>query len=340
LIVRAIGVGSAVTNHDTRTAVGDIDAGKCRETGIVIGDSVTTANRIKKLGAGVRPRSASALAVAVADGLPAVLPIWTVGVCRAGFRLALTAMANADAASGGLAGVAVGVSVAAANRVEDIGAGIRPRCADPFTIAVAFTLGAIEIAGTVGVSRAAFVSALATMVDGDTGGSRFAGISVSTSVTAAHRGEDVRANIRPRAADAGAIAVTFRFGTIKTTRTILVSLAPPCFTPSAMGDAHAALRGDARIAVRLSIATADRIEDIRTHGRLLAADTAALTIAILFSTIEIIRAIIVGSAEIRSALPGMGDIDAGLRGEAGVLVGHTVTAAHRILDERAKHQRR
>jgi HPt (histidine-containing phosphotransfer) domain-containing protein len=99
-----------------------------------------------------------------------------------------------------------------------------------------------------------------------------------------------------------------------------------------MGDVHPRRRGLAFVPVGLAVAAADRIEDLRADLRLRRASAFALALPHRLRAELATLALGVGRAG-RRAGAGVLDVGPGHGGEAGVAVGHAVTAADRQIEE-------
>jgi len=185
----AILVGAAPRRH-TDTAMSDIDTGGRGETGVVVGLAVASAYRIVDLGTGVRPLAADAFTVAVTVVLSAIEAGLAVVVGPTLARLARPAMDDIDAGSRGETGIVIGVAVAAAHRIVDLGTGIRPLTADAPTVAVTFMLGTILGGGAFRVGCAFPGFTRTTVGNVDTGNGGVAGIRVCLAVASAYRLEN------------------------------------------------------------------------------------------------------------------------------------------------------
>src|SRR6185436_1138787 len=199
----------------------------------------------------------------------------------AGLRTARarTRVVHAHADEGGLAAVVVGLSVAAAHRIEHRRAEQRPVPAHSFGSLGALSVGSLAVlqrtagaaAGSTADLRAAL--ALACVVHAHPGSRGLASVAVGRCVAAAHRIDVRRANARLVGADAFGALGALSVGTLA----VLVrpARAPASSTAglrtararATVVHAHADEGGLAAVVIGLSVAAAHRVEDRRAEQR-------------------------------------------------------------------------
>jgi len=125
-----------------------------------------------------------------------------------------------DAGNGGVTRIAVGLAIAAAHRVPNVGAGLWPRLTDTLAVAVSRFLGTVVSAWTFVVVATRIGQTRAAVFDIDAMRCSDAGVAISFAIAAAYRIVLQGADLRSRLADALAIAIALFLGTIFIRRTV------------------------------------------------------------------------------------------------------------------------
>jgi outer membrane scaffolding protein for murein synthesis (MipA/OmpV family) len=205
----------------------------------------------------------------------------------------------------GLTGIAIGVAIDTADRIPDVRA-----------YAQIARTGLTDLSNGAVLIRDARRSAFPVMSDLDMGATGVAGIAIGVPVDTTDRIPDVRA-----------YAQSARTGlTDLSNGAVLIRDARRRAFPG-MGDRHMGTTCFAGIAIGVPIDTADRIPYSRTEARGTHAGLTDLSNG----------AIIIRDAR-RSAFPGMGDLDMGATGVAGIAIGVAIDTADRIPYVRAYAQ--
>ena len=322
-----------------RALVGDVCAGAGADAVVAVGVAVTAADGGEDQRAAIRPRSTLALLGAHRRGLGAILIAPALGVVAATVvGVAGARVGDAAPRRGGLSDVAVGVAVAAADRVEEVDADVRAGLTDA---GLAAGTGRLEaeltvFAATVVVTLAGGLLAGAARLEAHPGGPARAIVGVGVAVAAADRVEDADADLGTGRALAlpatgvGALAI-FAVAAVAVAAT---DVGP---TRSVGGHRHPGGGRDAGVAVGVAVAATDGVVDQRADLRPRAADALAAAIAGVPHAELTIGAVIVAVAHVGLVFALAPVEDAGPRrgGLADVAVVVAVAAADRRPDVRA-----
>jgi len=239
-----------------------------------------------------------------------------------------------DPCSSGLAGVAVGEPVAAADRVEDVGTTRRPRAAGSGSVTVIPVSGAVRAAWTVDGFRAAVLAVTRTK-DTDTGGTCQALVGVGTLVAPADRIENPWADVGPPGTATASFTVAGFLEAEVPARAVRVVNAVFFAALTVAQHTDARSGGLAGVAVGESVAAADGIEDLTADSRAGLAKSLAVAFAVFPATVGVAWTVGVGGAVVEVALTVAQHTDARSGGLAGVAVGEPVAAADGVPDVRA-----
>jgi len=196
------------------------------------------------------------------------------------------AVGDIDTGSSSRAGIAIGLAVTAAYRIENGQANIGPLAADAAAGAVPFFLGAIKAVGTIGVVTTLTGNAWPAMGDIHSLASGGAGIAVRVAVTTANGVVLEGAVCRPLPADAFPLAVAERFGAVKAIRAVVIGSASELTAFTTVGNIDTGNRGFAGISVCAAIATAYRINDVGAPIRPRSTDALAVAVTLLLGAVE------------------------------------------------------
>jgi len=208
-----------------------------------------------------------------------------------------------DPCSSGLAGVAVGEPVAAADRVEDVGTTRRPRAAGSGSVTVIPVSGAVRAAWTVDGFRAAVLAVTRTK-DTDTGGTCQALVGVGTLVAPADRIENPWADVGPPGTATASFTVAGFLEAEVPARAVRVVNAVFFAALTVAQHTDARSGGLAGVAVGEPVAAADGVPDVRASGRDLLTSTRPTAISDIPGAVLVPVATLVRGARSRLVLAG------------------------------------
>jgi len=335
LIASAILVGPAFLDIHAGAAMIDIDAGHRCRAGVTVGRSVATADGIELECAELRPSLAHTHGGRVAIQFITILGGPAIFIGSAPRRCTGTTMVDIDASRRRVAGIVVGNTVAAADRIKDVGTGDGSHTADPRAVAVTCLLGAIAVFRTIRIGPAFLDNdTWPAVIDVDAGSGGVTCIAVGQPVAAAHGIPNVRTSGRPLPADTAAVAVAIPLGAVMARRTIGIIVATDVLAWAAMCDIDAGSGSVTGIAVSIAVATANRIVLLGTDLRFAAAFADAIAITGSPSAIEARRAFVIGCARFRRTYAAAGDVHTCCRRVTCVAVCVAIATAHGIPDVR------